>query len=96
MSPKGGVSLSINVNYVRPMPLGGVVEIEAEVGGCVCGWEDWVGSGELWGSAVSMPLVASLRQTTHSAHPRPLPPAVAHPSLVFLSCRWSRSARRWR
>ena len=26
------MSLSINVSYVRPMPLGGVVEIEAEVG----------------------------------------------------------------
>ena len=33
VSPKGGVSLNINVNYLNRMPAGGTVLIEAQVGG---------------------------------------------------------------
>ena len=38
LSPRGGVSLNINVNYLSKMPVGGNVLIEAQVGGRVGGW----------------------------------------------------------
>lgn len=58
VSPKGGVSLSINVNYLSKAPLGGSVLVEARVG---------------WAGALPRPACALLNSLCWG-HPTGVPP----------------------